>query len=115
MIFRSPYPDVPVPAVPLYRFVLGKAAELGAKPALIDGPTGRTLTYAQLAAGVDRVAAGLAARGFRQGDVLGLFAPNSPDFALAFHGTLADGGSFKGYIIYGSRDIEGRQEFGRFH
>jgi len=92
VIFRSPYPDVPVPAVPLYRFVLGKAAELGAKPALIDGPTGRTLTYAQLAAGVDRVAAGLAARGFRQGDVLGLFAPNSPDFALAFHGTLAAGG-----------------------
>ena len=34
--------------------------------------------------------------------------------ALTFHGTLADGGSFKGYIIYGSRDIEGRQEFGRF-
>ena len=33
---------------------------------------------------------------------------------LSLHGTLADGGTFTGYIIYGSRDIEGRQQFGRF-
>ncbi len=68
------------------------AAQLGGKPALIDGPSGRTLTYAQLDAGVDRVAAGLAKRGFEKGDVLGLFVPNCPEFALAFHGTLAAAG-----------------------
>src|SRR5437899_7857493 len=34
----------------------------------------------------------LAARGFAPGDVLALFAPNCPEFALAFHGTLAAGG-----------------------
>ena len=33
---------------------------------------------------------------------------------LNVHGTLADGGSFRGYIIYGSRDTDGRQEFGRY-
>jgi len=92
VIFRSPYPDVPVPDVSVHRFVLARAAELGDKPALIDGPCGRTLTYGQLGAGVDRVAAGLAARGFRKGDVLGLFMPNCPEFALAFHGTLAAAG-----------------------
>ena len=92
MIFRSPYPDVPVPDVSVHRFVLARAAELGDKPALIDGPCGRTLTYGQLGAGVERVAAGLAARGFRKGDVLGLFMPNCPEFALAFHGTLAAAG-----------------------
>src|SRR2546426_12824446 len=54
----------------------------------IDGPSGRVLTYAGLAAGVDRLAAGLAARGFGKGEVLGLFMPNLPEFALAFHGTL---------------------------
>src|SRR6266487_924448 len=92
VIFRSPYPDVPVPDVPLHRFVLARAAELGDKPALIDGPSGRMVTYAQLGAGVDRVAAGLAARGFGKGDVLGLFAPNCPEYALALLGTVAAGG-----------------------
>src|SRR5947208_9407875 len=92
MIFRSPYPDVPVPDVALHRFVLAGAAERADQPALIDGPSGRALTYGQLAAGVERLAAGLTARGFRRGDVLALFMPNSPDFALAFHGTLAAGG-----------------------
>jgi hypothetical protein len=33
---------------------------------------------------------------------------------LNFQGQLADGGSFKGYVIYGSKDIEGRPQFGRF-
>src|SRR6266516_2379804 len=92
MIFRSPYPDVPVPDVALHRFVLAGAAERPDQPALIDGPSGRALTYGQLARGVERLAAGLTARGFRRGDVLALFMPNLPEFALAFHGTLAAGG-----------------------
>src|SRR5438874_369384 len=92
MIFRSPYPDVRVPDVALHRFVLAGAAGRADQPALIDGPSGRALTYGQLARGVERLAAGLAARGFRRGDVLALFMPNLPEFALAFHGTLAAGG-----------------------
>jgi acyl-CoA synthetase (AMP-forming)/AMP-acid ligase II len=92
MIFKSPHRDITVPDLALHRFVLGQAAARGEKPALVDAATGRTLTYAQLAVGVDRIAAGLAARGFGPGDVLGLFAPNCPEFALAFHGTLAAGG-----------------------
>ncbi len=92
MIFRSPYPDIEVPDVALDRFVLAQAAERGAQPALIDGPSGRTLTYAELAAGVARVAAGLAARGLKKGEVVGLLAPNSPEFALAALGAMAAGG-----------------------
>jgi len=92
VIFKSPYPDVALPDVPLHEFVLRRAAALGDKPALVDAASGRSLTYAALAAGVARVAAGLAARGFRPGDVLGVFMPNAPEFALAFHGTLAAGG-----------------------
>jgi hypothetical protein len=33
---------------------------------------------------------------------------------LNFQGALADGGSFRGYIVFGSRDVEGRTSFGRF-
>jgi acyl-CoA synthetase (AMP-forming)/AMP-acid ligase II len=92
MVFRSPYADVDIPDIDLSSFVLAGAAERGDKPALIDGPTGRTITYAQLAGGVKRVAAGLAQRGFKKGDVFGIFSPNVPEYALAFHGIATAGG-----------------------
>ena len=93
MIFTSPYPPVSIPDVPFDAFVLERAMGLGEKPALIDGPSGRTLTYRALAEGVDRVAAGLVERGLRKGDVLAIFAPNQPEYALAFYGALRAGGA----------------------
>src|SRR6185312_16417965 len=85
MIFRSPYPDVTIPSIPLTRFVLEQAIARGDKPALIDGPSGRTITYAQLAAAIPRVAASLARRGLRKGDVCAIYSPNLPEYAVAFH------------------------------
>jgi non-ribosomal peptide synthetase component F len=82
--------------VPAPQFVLEHAARFGDKPALVDGPTGRTLTYRQLAGGVERVAAGLAARGFGRGDVLALSSPNLPEYALALYGAMAAGGAVTG-------------------
>jgi acyl-CoA synthetase (AMP-forming)/AMP-acid ligase II len=38
------------------------------------------------------VAAGLAARGFRKGDVFAIYSPNLPEYALAFYGVSAAGG-----------------------
>ena len=64
--------------------MLRHAARLGDKPALIDGPTGRTLTYRQLADGVRRAAAGLAKRGFGKGDVFAIYSPNLPEYAVVF-------------------------------
>src|SRR3989442_11184963 len=84
MIFRSPHPDVAVPDIALHRLVLARAAERGTKPALIDGPSGRILTYAALTRGADRVAAGLAARGLQKGGGLGPFTPHLPPVALGF-------------------------------
>jgi non-ribosomal peptide synthetase component E (peptide arylation enzyme) len=69
MICRGPYPDVEIPEVPLTGFVLSRAAALGEKPAVLDGSSGRVLTYGGLAGAVRRVAAGLAGRGFGKGDV----------------------------------------------
>ncbi|HEX2375763.1 MAG TPA: 4-coumarate--CoA ligase family protein [Actinomycetota bacterium] len=91
-IVLSPHPDVTVSGLPLHEFVLADALRLGDQPALIDGPSGRTLTYRQLAGGVRRVAAGLAARGFGKGDVFAIFSPNLPEYALAFYGVAAAGG-----------------------
>src|SRR2546421_9674131 len=70
MLFKSPHPDIAIADIVVHRFVLARAAALRDKPALIDAASGRTLTYGQLAGGADRVAAGLAARGFAPGEVL---------------------------------------------
>jgi acyl-CoA synthetase (AMP-forming)/AMP-acid ligase II len=92
MIYRSPISDVEIPDVSLTEYVLARAVEYGDKPALIDGPTGRAITFNQLAAGVRRVGAGLAARGFGKGDVFAILSPNLPEYALAFHGVASVGG-----------------------
>lgn len=93
MIHNSPLPDVEIPEQSLPTYVLARARELGDKPAFIDGPTGRTLTYAQLADQVASLAGGLAARGFGAGDVLGVMLPNLPEYAVLFHGVAMAGGT----------------------
>ncbi|HMA33874.1 MAG TPA: 4-coumarate--CoA ligase family protein [Chloroflexia bacterium] len=92
MIFTSPYAPVTIPEQSLTEVVLAQAQQRGDKPALIDGPTGRTITYRQLAAGIRRVAAGLAARGFGKGDVLAIYSPNIPEYPIAFHAVASLGG-----------------------
>src|SRR5919201_2351242 len=91
-MLRSPFPDVEIPDVPLTDFVLARAGGLGEKPALIDGPSGRTITYAKLAESVRAAAAGLAERGFGKGDVFAHYAPNLPEYAVAFHAVATVGG-----------------------
>ena len=91
MIFRAPFPDVTIPEVPITPFVLQKAKELGNKPALIDGPSGRTYTYAQLPNLIGRLAAGLALQGVKKGEVFAIYSPNLPEVALAFHAVASLG------------------------
>ena len=92
MVVKSPHPDVEITEIPLHEFVLQRAAELGDKPALIDGPSGRTITYQQLAQGVEAIAAGLHDRGFGKGDVLAIFSPNIPEYAIAYLAAIRLGG-----------------------
>ena len=72
MIHSSPLGDVPIPDIALTPYVLERAQALGDKPALIDGPTGRIVTYAQLDDSVRRLAGGLLAAGMSKGEVLSL-------------------------------------------
>jgi acyl-CoA synthetase (AMP-forming)/AMP-acid ligase II len=92
MTFRSPYSDVDIPDVPLQDFLFEHAAKFSDKAALIDGPSGRVLTYGDLVSSVRRTAAGLAARGFAKGDVFAIYSPNVPEYAIAFFGVAAAGG-----------------------
>ena len=92
MIFRSSFPDVTIPEIPYSSFILQRAQEWKDRPAFIDGATGRTLTYGQIAGGARRVASSLAKRGFKKGDVVAIYSPNIPEYAVAFHGTTMLGG-----------------------
>jgi acyl-CoA synthetase (AMP-forming)/AMP-acid ligase II len=88
-------------------FVLDRATELGDKPALIDGPSGRTVTYAELEGATRALAAGLAARGFGQGDALAIYMPNLPEYAVAFHGVARAGGRATTVNpLYTARELE---------
>jgi acyl-CoA synthetase (AMP-forming)/AMP-acid ligase II len=93
IIHRSPLPDVIIPEVPVTEYVLQMADAFPDRPALIDGPSGRTYTFAQLRDAVHRLAGGLAARGFGPGDTLGLMAPNMPEYAIVFHAVAVAGGT----------------------
>src|ERR671919_1284099 len=92
MVLRSPFPDVSIPELSITDFLLGDAAERGDKPALVDGPSVRTVTYRQLAGAVRAVGAGLDARGFKKGDVFAIFLPNLPEYAIAWFGVASVGG-----------------------
>ena len=66
------------------------AREIPQKQALIAGD--RVLTYGELDAATDRMAAALAKRGIQKGDRVTIFMPNSIEFVIAFYGTLKAGG-----------------------
>lgn len=92
MIFTSKLPDLEIPHANLVDVVLRHCDDLGAKQALVDGPSGRQITYAELPVMVRRFATGLARRGFRKGDVLAIFMPNVPEYGVAFLGAAYLGG-----------------------
>ena len=91
IIHRSPSPDVEIPAVSVTDYVLRRAAEIPDRVALLDGPTGRAYTYAQLAHLIGAFAGGLTARGFAPGSTIALMAPNIPEYAIVFHGAARAG------------------------
>src|SRR6476620_7758758 len=89
MVWRSVDEPIETPEATLHGSIAATARAMGERVALIDGPSGATITYTDLAARIDRAAAGLAARGLRPGDVLALWAPNSPGWATAALGGMA--------------------------
>ena len=92
MIIKSVSPHVTIPDLPVGDYVLRHADRLRDKPAIIDGPTGRTLTYGQLAESIRRVATGLARRGFVKGDVFAIYSPNLPEYEVLFNAVASLGG-----------------------
>jgi fatty-acyl-CoA synthase len=67
------------------------AAAHGASEALVDVPSGRRWTYAELDAATDAVALGLAEAGIGKGDRVGIWAPNCAEWVLTQYATAKIG------------------------
>ena len=61
------------------------------REALVDVPSGRRWTYAQLRADVDALALGLLAAGVEKGDRVGIWAPNCAEWTLVQYATAKIG------------------------
>mgnify|MGYP002778300071 FL=1 len=94
MIYASPFADVVLPEMALALWVMERFEEYGETPALVEGETGRVLTYGELGRRVRRLAAGLQEAGVKRGEVVGIYAPNSPEYAVAVLGISLAGGVF---------------------
>eukprot|EP00914_Ancora_sagittata_P033994 GHVO01068719.1.p1 GENE.GHVO01068719.1~~GHVO01068719.1.p1 ORF type:complete len:596 (+),score=43.90 GHVO01068719.1:76-1788(+) len=91
---KSRYPDVQPPILPVSEFVFQNSQNYPDRPAVINGETGKTYTYAGLKEAVSKVASGLSRNGFLRGDVMMMYLFNCPEFLIMFHAVL----SLKGIV-----------------
>jgi len=90
-VFRSPLPDVEIPATAVTPAVFRHLGELSDRLAVMDGTTGRSYSYGSLHDAVMRVAGALRSRRIGAGDVVAILSPNLPEYAIAFHAVLTTG------------------------
>jgi PAS domain S-box-containing protein len=93
MIYPSRFEPVDIPEMPMVDFIFQNIGAHLHKPALIDGISGRSMTYAELAAAVDATAAGLVARGLNKGDICAIYSPNVVEYAVVFLAVVRAGGT----------------------
>jgi long-chain acyl-CoA synthetase len=82
--------EVEVPSIPLWRFLEDSARRFPNQVALEF--LGKTLTYQELWDKSRRFAQGLRELGVKPGDRVAIMLPNTPQFVIAFFGTLMAGG-----------------------
>ena len=81
---------VEIPNVPLFHFLEESARKYPDRACTIF--KGAVISYKEMSAITDRVAAALVDLGVKKGDRVGIFMPNTPQFVMAFFGILKAGG-----------------------
>jgi hypothetical protein len=74
------------------QLLIDAAAVFGCRPALVGRGEEQSYSFAELAATIQRAAAGLAWRGLRPRDVVGVYVPDAVSYVLACHSISAAGG-----------------------
>ena len=81
---------VDIPNVPLFHFLEESARKYPNRACTIF--KGAVISYRQMNAITDHIAAALVDIGVKKGDRVGIFMPNTPQFVMAFFGILKAGG-----------------------
>jgi long-chain acyl-CoA synthetase len=81
---------VDIPSVPLFHFLEESARKYPDRACTIF--KGAVISYRQMNAITDHIAAALVDMGVKKGDRVGIFMPNTPQFVMAFFGILKAGG-----------------------
>ena len=106
IIHTSPLPEVEIPDVTITAHVLRRASELADKVAIQDTSGSSQYTFAALSEAIYALAGGLAARGIKPGKVVGLMAPNLPEYAIVFHGVAVAGAAVSTINpTYGAKEV----------
>ncbi len=91
MTFRSPWPSLePYTPLSVPQLIEQTVRRLPHKPALMT-VEGAAWTFEEFWAAVRGIARALQDRGIAKGDMIGIYAPNSVEYAVALHGALMAG------------------------
>ena len=94
-IWRGPHIDIP-PRTTILDLIAETAARQPERVALVNGISDRTITYVRLVDSIERVASALRAGGAGPGSCLAIYAPNSPEWAIAALAIMRLGGTVTG-------------------
>ncbi|GIK08239.1 MAG TPA: long-chain fatty acid--CoA ligase [Anaerolineales bacterium] len=78
------------PKIPLFQLLENSAQKYPDRACTIF--KGAVISYKEMSAITDRIAAALVAMGVKKGDRVGIFMPNTPQFVMAYFGILKAGG-----------------------
>jgi acyl-CoA synthetase (AMP-forming)/AMP-acid ligase II len=88
-VVRSPWPAVETPKETLFTHVFAHQEFDRTKTAVIDGISGKKVSYNEILEMISKVGSALLKEGLAQGDSLAIVSPNSIEFAVQFFATSA--------------------------
>ncbi len=107
MVFKSPWPSLkPYAPLTVSQVIEASVRQRPDKTALMT-VEGRAYTFGEFWAAVRGMARALQDEGVRKGDVVGIYAPNSIEYAVALHGSLLAGATVTTLNpLYREREVE---------
>ncbi|MEM8630850.1 MAG: AMP-binding protein [Pseudomonadota bacterium] len=92
-IYTSPYGEIKLTGQSITERLFQGLSKRPDAVAMVDGPTGRGLTGAEIMTAIRSLAGGLTAAGLGAGHTVAIMAPNLPEFCIVFHAVAWAGGT----------------------